>query len=143
MKRLILLMGACAGLYAFTEAPPAKKTASLPAPVENSKLQFGTQQNGGPGRMPAIIFKSQDYCRAELPEFEFEVHYTVVSATVYFTGPNFKGVEKGRITSNSLKPIRQLMDRSGAGTTVVFDDVKVKGPDHEVRSIDGLTLQLF
>lgn len=144
MKRLLLLICAGAGLYAFTNAPSPKNNGHLRMPaVEKGLLQFGTKQNGGSARMAAVVFKSQDYCRAELPEFEFDAHFTVVSATVYFTGSNFKGVEKGKITGNSLKPVRQLMDRCGAGTTVVFDDVKVKGPDNEIRSIDGLIIQLF
>ncbi len=93
--------------------------------------------------MRSIVFKSQDYCRVELKDFDFDVKFSVVSATVYFTGANFKGIEKGFITSNSLRPVRSLMDRCQPGSIVIFDDVKVKGPGDEIRPIDGVTYKLY
>ena len=92
--------------------------------------------------MPAVIFRSQDVCRAELKDFEFDIHYQVVSATIYFSGTNFRNVETGYITSNSLKSIRSLMARCAPGTMVVFDRVKVIGPDKEVRTIQGTSYLL-
>ena len=112
------------------------------AKSEASSVLF-LQQEPGVGRMRSIVFKNQEYCRAEAPDFEFEVGFKVVSATVYFTGANFKTVEKGTITSNSLKPVKPLMERCIPGTIVIFDDVKVIGPDKEVRTIPGITLQLY
>lgn len=97
----------------------------------------GTPGQADAEKMPAVIFRAQEVCRAELKDFEFDVHYKVVSATVYFSGTNFRMVETGYITSNSLKPIRNLMDRCAAGTMVVFDNVKVQGPDHVIRPIQG------
>ena len=108
-----------------------------------SGLLLQPDPNQGVGKMRSVVFKSQEYCRVELKDFEFDIHFSVVSATVYFTGANFKGVEKGFIVSNSLKPIKNLIDRCQPGSIVVFDDVKVKGPDNEIRTIDGVTYQLF
>jgi hypothetical protein len=88
-------------------------------------------------KMLAVVFKAQDACRAELKDFEFDVQFTVVSATVYFSGPGFRNVETGFIKSNSLQPIRKMMDRCLPGTLVVFDNVKVVGPDKEIRPIQG------
>jgi hypothetical protein len=93
--------------------------------------------------MSVVEFKNQDYCRAELENFEFDAHYTVVSATVYFSGTNFRNTEIGYIKSNSLKPIKLLMDRCKAGTMVLFDEIKVKGPDNSITTIQGLQLSLF
>lgn len=93
-------------------------------------------------QMQAVIFRSQDVCRAELKDFEFDIHYQVVSATIYFSGTNFRNVETGYITSNSLKSIRSLMARCEPGTMVVFDRVKVIGPDKEVRTIQGTSYLL-
>lgn len=104
----------------------------------------GTQPGKGneQEQMPAVIFRSQDVCRAELKDFEFDIHYQVVSATIYFSGTNFRNVETGYITSNSLKSIRSLMARCAPGTMVVFDRVKVIGPDKEVRTIQGTSYLL-
>jgi len=121
---------------------PATSTHNSPVNYrEVVTLNF--QDNQEPGKMRSIVFKSQEYCRAELPDFEFNVQFKVVSATVYFSGTNFRGVEKGSITSNRLKPIKDLMDRCAPGSMVVFDDVKVMGPDKMLRTIPGLSLLLY
>ena len=113
--------------------------------LKNSKdasvLLFQDRQTAG--RLSSVVFKNQDYCRAELDDFEFDAKFSVLSATVYFSGANFKDVERGYITSNSLKPIKKLMDRCLPGSVVVFDDVKVKGPDNLVRTIPGVSLTLY
>lgn len=93
-------------------------------------------------KMLAVVFRKQDFCRAELKDFQFDVHFEVVSATVYFSGTNFRAVETGFINSNSLKPIRSLMDKCAPGTMVVFDNVKVIGPDKQLRSIQGTSYLL-
>ena len=110
---------------------------------KSSVLSLQPDPKQGAGKMRSVVFKSQDQCRVELKDFEFDATFSVISATVYFTGANFKGVERGFIVSSSLKPIRQLMDRCQPGSIVVFDDVKVKGPDNEIRTIDGVTYQLY
>jgi hypothetical protein len=93
-------------------------------------------------KMLAVVFRKQDACRAELKDFEFDVQYKVVSATVYFSGGNFRNVEAGYINSNSLEPIKKLLERCVPGTMVVFDNVKVVGPDKLIRSIQGTSYLL-
>src|SRR5436190_11967022 len=97
----------------------------------------GTQQDPVSEKMTAVEFRSQEYCRVELKDFEWEVYYRIVGATVYFSGTNFKNVEKAVITSSDLKPIKSQKARCAPGTIVVFDDIKVVGPDKEVRTIQG------
>lgn len=94
-------------------------------------------------RISATIFKNQEYCRAEVPDFDFDTHFTILSPTLYFSGANFNGVENGSITSPSLKPVASLMKRCIPGSIVIFDDVKVKGPDNEIRTITGPAYKLF
>jgi hypothetical protein len=112
--------------------------------IGGSNESTGTQPGIGNEneQMLAVIFRAQDVCRAELKDFEFDVQYIVVSATVYFSGTNFRAVETGYINSNSLKPIRSLMARCAPGTMVIFDRVKVNGPDKEVRTIQGTSYML-
>lgn len=113
-------------------------------PVENKTLVLQFQDRDEPGKMRSVVFKNQEFCRAEMPkDFEFMVKFRVVSATVYFYGANFTGIEKGTISSNSLKPIKHLMDRCIPGSRVIFDEVKVIGPDNKVRTIAGMNLLLY
>ncbi|MEP7256466.1 MAG: GldM family protein [Ferruginibacter sp.] len=109
---------------------------------EDGILNFQDKQE--PGKLSATVFKAQAYCRAELPaDFEFDVKFKVVSATVYFSGANFRNVEKGAINSNSLKPVKEFMDRCAPGSMIVFDNVKVVGPDKKVRTIPGKSILLY
>jgi len=115
----------------FTNSP-INKTIGINAPPDENST-----------KMPAAVFKAQDYCRAEVKDFEFETQFKVVSAVVYFSGAGFPGVERGNISSNSLKPVKELMNRCKPGTIVIFDEVKVIGPDNLLRTIRGLSLLLI
>ncbi|HMJ47788.1 MAG TPA: gliding motility protein GldM [Ferruginibacter sp.] len=106
----------------------------IPDPV----FKVGT----GKVRMPAVEFKNQQYCRAELENFDFDLKFSVVSATVYFSGANFPNVATTTITSNNLGSLDAYMRRCGPGSVITFDNVKVSGPDG-TRSIDGKSIALY
>jgi gliding motility-associated protein GldM len=93
-------------------------------------------------RMPAVAFKAQDFCRAELENFDFDTKYAVTSATVYFSGANFPSVQTASISSNSLASVKALIARCGPGSVISFDNVKVTGPDGS-RTIDGKSIALY
>lgn len=140
MKALILF--SLLGIPAM-EANIKPGSAAIKESDSPRSLLLNSQPDDSWGRMSATIFKNQEYCRVELKDFEFDVKFSVVSATVYFSGANFRGVEKGVINSSSLKPLSALMSRCIPGSMVVFDDVKVKGPDNEIRTIPGVAYRLF
>ena len=120
-----------------------KATSNLVSFNENDRKHLNIlSQSPENEKMLAVIFRRQDVCRAELKDFEFDVKYNVVSATVYFSGTNFRGVETGFINSNSLKPISNLMARCSPGTMIIFDNVKVIGPDKLIRPIQGASYLL-
>jgi gliding motility-associated protein GldM len=96
----------------------------------------------GRPRVPVVEFKNQQFCRAELENFDFDLHFSVVSAIVYFNGAGFNGVQQGTISGGDLGPIKALMGKCLPGSSVTFDAVKVSGPDG-VRTIDGITIQLY
>jgi len=93
-------------------------------------------------RMPSVEFKQQQFCRAELENFDFDLKYNVVSATVYFSGANFPNVVQGSISSNNLGGLQTYMQRCGPGSVISFDNIKVSGPDG-TRSIDGKSIALY
>jgi len=95
----------------------------------------------GKARVPAVEFKNQPYCRAELENFDFDLKFNVVSATVYFSGANFPNVTPGTINGNSLSGVSAQIARCGPGSSITFTNIKVQGPDG-VRTIDerGITL---
>ena len=96
----------------------------------------------GKARMAAVEFKNQPFCRAELENFDFDLKYSVVSATVYFGGAGFPSPAIGNITGNSLAGISAQIQRCGPGSSIAFTNIKVQGPDG-VRSIDERSFQLY
>ena len=46
----------------------------------------------GKARIPTVEFKGQSACRAELENFDFDLRYSVVGATVYFSGAGWPSV---------------------------------------------------
>ena len=106
----------------------------IPDPI----FKIGT----GKARVPAIEFKNQDFCRAELENFDFDLKFNIISANVYFSGANFPSVQQGSITNNNLGPIKQFMARCGPGSSITFVNIKVQGPDG-VRSIDERSITLY
>jgi len=96
----------------------------------------------GKVRMPTVSFKGQQYCRAELENFDFDTKYSVVSATVYFSGANFPNVAQSVLNGNNLAPLASFIQRCGPGSVVTFDNVKVSGPDGQ-RVIEGKSIALY
>ncbi len=97
----------------------------------------------GKARVPAVEFKNQQYCRADLgDDFLFDLKFNVVGATVYFSGANFPTTQSGTITGNNLSGVSALIQRCGPGSSITFVAIKVQGPDGTVRTIDerGITL---
>jgi gliding motility-associated protein GldM len=125
-------------------------TISVIADGKPSQFQFRCKRipdpvfkvGSGKGRMAVVEFKGQQFCRADLLGFDFDLRYTVVSATVYFGGAGFPSVAIGNINSNSLGSVSALMQRCMPGTSVAFTNIKVSGPDG-TRSIDDASIQLY
>jgi len=129
---------------------PGAASITVSAEGKSSKFDFRIKRipdpvfkvGDGKIRMPSVSFKAQDFCRAELENFDFDTKYTVTSATVYFSGANFSNVQTAAINSNSLGSIKALMARCGPGSVISFDNVKVTGPDG-ARTIDGKSIALY
>jgi len=93
-------------------------------------------------RMPSVEFKSQQFCRAELENFDFDLKYNIVSATVFFSGAGFNNVVQQTINGNNLSSLSAYISRCIPGSVVTFDNVKVQGPDG-VRTIEGKSIALY
>ncbi len=96
----------------------------------------------GKARVPAVDFKNQDFCRADLENFDFDLRFSVISATVYFSGTGFPNLTPSSISGNSLAGIKALMQRCGPGSSISFINIKVQGPDGP-RTIDEASIQLY
>jgi gliding motility-associated protein GldM len=96
----------------------------------------------GRPRVPAVEFKNQQFARAELENFDFDLKYNVVSATVYFSGAGFPNVQQAALNGGGLGSLSSFLSRCGPGSVVTFDNVKVSGPDG-TRGIEGRSISLY
>jgi hypothetical protein len=112
-------------------------------PIPDPVVAVGAKRGGG--RMQSVDFKNQQFLRADLgPDFIYQgVHYSLISATVYFSGANFPSVNQGNIQGPSLAGLSTQMSKCIPGTSITFDNVKVQGPDGRVRTIDGAGFILY
>ena len=89
------------------------------------------------GKMQSVVFKSQPYVRADLENFDFAASFQVIGATMYFTGPQFRNTVAVNLSSGNMAAAKQYIDMCGPGSAVIFDNIKVVGPDHQPRTIQN------
>lgn len=134
------------GKYIVKVSSVGKTTINVVADGKTSSYDFRIKRIPDPilkvgpssgGRIQSVIFKNQQFCRADLENFDFDARFNVVSATVYFSGANFPSVTQAEIKGGNLAGIQQQLSKCIPGTSVTFDNVKVQGPDGAVRPIPG------
>ncbi|MEO6329054.1 MAG: gliding motility protein GldM [Ginsengibacter sp.] len=89
------------------------------------------------GRIQSVVFKNQQFVRADLENFDFDARFSVVSATIYFAGAGFPSVQQATLTGGNLSALSAQLSRCVPGSSVIFDQVKVQGPDGTVRVIQN------
>jgi hypothetical protein len=134
------------GKYVVRVSAVGKASISVNADGKASSYDFRVKRIPDPtfkvgpssgGRIQSVVFKNQQFARADLENFDFDARFTVVSATVYFNGANFPNVQTATISGGSLAGLSAQLAKCIPGTGVTFDNVKVQGPDGAVRNIQG------
>jgi uncharacterized protein YjbI with pentapeptide repeats len=134
------------GKYIIKVTNIGKTTININADGKTSSYDFRIKRIPDPllkvgptsgGRVQSVVFKNQQFCRADLENFDFDARFNVVSATVYFSGANFPNVKEANLTGGNLASISGDLARCIPGTSVTFDNVRVQGPDGTVRTIPG------
>ena len=118
-----------------------KGTFSFPFRVKKIPDPVFKVGSGKP-RVTVVEFKTQQYARAELENFDFDLKYNVVSATVYFSGAGFPSVQRAELNGGNLGGLSSFISKCAPGSIVTFDNVKVAGPDG-TRSIEGRSIALY
>ncbi len=140
------------GKYIVNVSAVGKSSITVNADGKASTYEFRIKRIPDPvfmvgpskgGRLQSVMFKNQQFCRAELENFDFDARFSVISATVYFAGANFANVQTQTINGGSLASLQGQFAKCIPGTSVTFDNVKVQGPDGTVRVIQGPGFILF
>ncbi len=134
------------GKFVVRVSAVGKTNINVNADGKNSSYEFRIKRIPDPvlkvgpssgGRMQSVVFKNQQFCRADLENFDFDARFNVVSATVYFSGANFSSVQTATISGGSLAGLSAQLAKCIPGTSITFDNVKVQGPDGTPRNIIG------
>ncbi|MEO8414402.1 MAG: gliding motility protein GldM [Ginsengibacter sp.] len=140
------------GKYNVRVTAPGKASITVNADGKPSTYEFRIKNIPPPilmvgpsegGRVQSVVFKNQQFARAELKYFDFEYRYNIVSATVYFTGANFPTLQQASISGGSLAGIQAQLAKCIPGTSVNFDNVRVQGPGGPIMSIPGPGFVLY
>ena len=140
------------GKFVVKVSAIGKASISVNADGKNSSYEFRVKRIPDPvfavgpskgGRIQSVIFKNQQFCRADLENFDFDARFSVVSATVYFSGANFSTIQQAQIRGNSLSAISGQLAKCIPGTSVTFDNVIVQGPDGASRKITGPAFVMY
>jgi gliding motility-associated protein GldM len=135
-----------AGKYNVRVSAVGKANITVNADGKASTYEFRVKRIPDPvikvgpssgGRVQSVVFKNQSFVRADLENFDFDARFSVVSATVYFSGTNFPSVQTSSISGGNLGALSGQLAKCVPGTAVIFDNVKVQGPDGVVRTIQN------
>jgi len=111
-------------------APFKYRVKRIPDPI----IKVGASSGG---RMQAAAFRVQQFVSAVLENFDFEAHFSVTGATIYFNNPGDRNVKSVTLSSGSLAQAKAFMDQLVPGSTVIFDNIRVVGPDGQTRTIQN------
>ncbi len=116
---------------AVVTATDGKNNQKISIPIKRVPSPLATVGGFPGGPIGANVFRVQKGVAAELRDFIFEgVKYEVVSFTLYCTGKGFEeNIGLAEVTGAyfSAEAIG-LIRRCQAGSTVVIDEIKVRGP---------------
>jgi len=98
---------------------------------------------------PKLQFGSISFQRAESGRFKRQKKIYIsngcefISAVVYFAGAGFPNVNTATLQESSTATIQNLLQLCRPGTSVIFDNIRVKTKNDGIRTIDGIAFSLF
>jgi hypothetical protein len=78
-----------------------------------------------------------------LKDFDFEARFNVISYDFYLTSGGELLPARGNAGPMYSPAVTNLIDRAKPNDMMVFDNVKVRGPDGKTRKIPGMSFQIF
>jgi gliding motility-associated protein GldM len=115
-------------------APYEFRVKSIPPPV----AIFG---NKSTGTIPRATAAAQQGVFAVLPDFDFDLQYTVTGFTVLYSdkGSDF---EESSSNSNLTPKQKDLIGRLTRGKNLIIKDIKALGPDGRTKELQPIILKI-
>lgn len=119
------------------------KTSSFPLRVKSLPDPTAMVGANKGGAMPAAQFKAMGGLLAKLMDSEFDAKYEVVSYVVGANGGAFPTYQQAandgaRWTGGAAT----IINKATPGSSVFFDEIRVKGPDGKMRNLPGIFFNL-
>ncbi len=107
-------------------------------PIPDPVATIGGKQQGSMSRNELLL---QGKVKATLKNFAFDLKFKIISYTVSATIGGFESDAK--CTGSRLSPkAKSLIKKVRRGQRVVFTNVKAKGPDGKVRTLNGIIIKI-
>jgi gliding motility-associated protein GldM len=110
------------------------RVKSIPDPV----AQFGKKSTGSISRADAL---AQQGVFAIMPDFDFELNYTVTGFTVFYTDKGMD-IEASSSTSLFTPQQRRALEGLTRGKNLMIKDIKAVGPDNKTRDLNAIVLKI-
>ncbi len=115
-------------------APYEFRVKSIPNPV----AIFGGKSTGFISRADAL---AQQGVFAIMPDFDFELNYTVTGFTVFYTDKGMD-IEETCTGSNLTQKQKNALNGLTRGKNLMIKDIKAIGPDNKPRDLNSIILKI-
>jgi gliding motility-associated protein GldM len=97
--------------------------------------------NKSTGSVPRATAAAQQGVFAILPDFDFDLQYTITNFTILYSD---KGADYEEISTNSLLTSKQkdLIGRLTRGKNLIIKDIKALGPDGRTKELQPVILKI-
>lgn len=119
------------------------KTSSFPMRVKSLPDPTAMVGASKGGSMPAAQFKAMGGVLAKLMDSEFDAKYDVISYVVGANGGAFQTYQQSANDGPRWNGgAAAIINKATPGSSVFFDQIRVKGPDGRVRELPGIFFNL-
>jgi len=115
-------------------APYDFRVKRIPDPV----AIFGGKSTGSISRADAL---AQQGVFAIMPDFDFELNYTVTGFTIFYTDKGMD-IEESCSSSNLTPKQKQALNGLTRGKNLMIKDIKALGPDNKTRDLNAIILKI-
>jgi len=115
-------------------SPYPFRVKSIPTPV----AVFGGKSTGSISRADALV---QQGVFAIMPDFDFELNYTVTAFTIFYTNQGMD-IEEPCSSSNLTPKQKQALNGLTRGKNLMIKDIKAVGPDNKIRDLNAIILKI-
>ena len=99
--------------------------------------------NKSGGNVYAAEFRVQKGLNPVMKDFVFDLRYKVISYEIVYIPKNDQPVVSSTDKASFSNTMKNHVERAKAGDRYAFENIKVKGPDGELRNLDPISFKIM